>query len=63
MKIFAGGIATETNTFSPLPTSCEDFLVQRGKDVLEGRIERTRVSSVGTWFDLRDLLGLLRVRA
>ena len=30
MRIFAAGIATETNTFSPLPTALEDFLVQRG---------------------------------
>jgi microcystin degradation protein MlrC len=29
VKIFAGGIATETNTFCPVPTSLDDFFVQR----------------------------------
>lgn len=32
MRIFAAGIATETNTFSPLPTSLEDFVVERATD-------------------------------
>ena len=31
MKIFAAGIATETNTFCPIPTSLEDFVVLRGR--------------------------------
>lgn len=39
MKIFAAGIATETNTFCPVPTSLEDFIVQRGKDVAQGRVD------------------------
>jgi len=38
MKIFAGGIATETNTFCPVPTGAQDFIIQRGRDALEGRI-------------------------
>lgn len=38
MKIFAAGVATETNTFSPALTGLEDFCIQRGKDALEGRI-------------------------
>ena len=38
MKIFASGISTETNTFCPILTSLEDFLVQRGTDISEGRI-------------------------
>lgn len=33
MRIFAAGIATETNTFSPIPTALEDFRIQRGKGV------------------------------
>lgn len=49
MKIFAGGIASETNTFSPIPTSREDFLVQRGKDVLEGRIEHPSLDLSAVW--------------
>lgn len=36
MRIFAGGIATETNTFAPVPTSLEDFRVQRGSDAPNG---------------------------
>jgi microcystin degradation protein MlrC len=49
MKIFAGGIATETNTFSPIPTSREDFLVQRGKDVLEGRLDHPSLDLSAVW--------------
>ena len=49
MKIFAGGIATETNTFSPIPTSREDFLVQRGKDVLQGRIDHPSLDLSTVW--------------
>jgi microcystin degradation protein MlrC len=49
MKIFAGGIASETNTFSPIPTSREDFLVLRGRDVLEGRIEHPGLDLSATW--------------
>ena len=30
MRIFTAGIATETNSFSPLPTKLEDFVVHRG---------------------------------
>jgi microcystin degradation protein MlrC len=32
MKIFAAGIATETNTFCPFPTGMDDFTVQRNSD-------------------------------
>ncbi len=32
MKVFAGGIATETNTFSPMPTGMRDFSVIRPED-------------------------------
>ena len=49
MKIFAGGIATETNTFSPIPTGREDFQVQRGKDALEGRIEHPSPDLSAVW--------------
>jgi microcystin degradation protein MlrC len=49
MKIFAAGIATETNTFSPLPTAREDFLIQRGRDVLEGRIEYPSLNLADIW--------------
>ncbi len=33
MKVFAGGIATETNTFSPMPTGMADFEVMRAADL------------------------------
>jgi microcystin degradation protein MlrC len=35
MRIFAAGVASETNTFSPIPTRLEDFLVQRGTSALQ----------------------------
>lgn len=38
MKIFGAGIATETNTFSPMPTGMDDFFVQRGTDAARGRV-------------------------
>lgn len=49
MKIFTGGISTETNTFSPLPTSMEDFRVQRGRDVLAGRIDHPSLNLDEIW--------------
>ena len=37
MKVFAGGISTETNTFSPMPTGMRDYKVVRpGDDVEKG---------------------------
>ncbi|MCY4073760.1 MAG: M81 family metallopeptidase [Chloroflexi bacterium] len=35
MKVFVGGIATETNTFSPMPTGMTDFEVIRAADLDE----------------------------
>lgn len=35
MKVFAGGIETETNTFSPMPTGLADFRVMRAADLPE----------------------------
>ncbi len=46
MKIFAAGIATETNTFCPIPTSAEDFVVRRGRDVLERQPEHFNLFEV-----------------
>lgn len=34
MRIALGGVATESCTFSPLPTRLEDFTIQRGTDFL-----------------------------
>ena len=37
MKVFAGGISTETNTFSPMPTGMRDYkIVRPGDDIQEG---------------------------
>ena len=35
MKVFAGGIETETNTFSPMPTGMADFEIIRAADLDE----------------------------
>ena len=35
MKVFAGGIATETNTFSPMPTGMRDYTIIRPEDDVE----------------------------
>ena len=35
MKVFVGGIVTETNTFSPMPTGMNDFDITRASDVVE----------------------------
>jgi microcystin degradation protein MlrC len=37
MHIFTGGIATETNTFSPLPAGLRDFSITRARDRADGR--------------------------
>lgn len=49
MKIFAAGLATETNTFSALPTGMEDFQIQRGADVLSGRIQYPSLDLSADW--------------
>lgn len=49
MKLFAAGIMTETNTFSPVPTGIEDFLVQRGRDALEGRVDYPSLDLSAIW--------------
>jgi microcystin degradation protein MlrC len=49
VRIFAAGIATETNTFSPVPTGLSDFVVQRGKDALAGRIVNPSLDLSAIW--------------
>lgn len=34
MRVFAGGIATETNTFAPIPTGLKDYIVARSIEEL-----------------------------
>jgi microcystin degradation protein MlrC len=36
MRIFAGGVATETNTFAPMPTGLQDYFVVRPADLESG---------------------------
>jgi microcystin degradation protein MlrC len=49
MKIFAAGIATETNTFSPVPTGLEDFRVQRGAEVQRGVVTHPSLDLSRLW--------------
>jgi microcystin degradation protein MlrC len=49
MRIFAAGIATETNTFAPVPTALDDFLIQRGSDVRAGRIPHPSLDLSAIW--------------
>jgi microcystin degradation protein MlrC len=49
MKIFAGGVSTESNTFSPMLTAREDFKIQRGRDVLAGRIDHPSLDLTEPW--------------
>jgi microcystin degradation protein MlrC len=49
MRIFAAGIATESNTFCPVPTSFDDFMVQWGKDSLAGRVEYPTIDLSQRW--------------
>lgn len=49
MRIFIAGIATETNTFAPVPTALGDFLVQRGADVRTGRIDHPSLNLEALW--------------
>jgi microcystin degradation protein MlrC len=49
MKIFAAGIATETNTFSRVPTALRDFRIQRGSEVLSGRVSYPDLDLTVPW--------------
>jgi len=49
MKIFAAGLATETNTFSPIPTGVEDFLVQRGAERARGQVSHPSLDLTAVW--------------
>lgn len=49
MKIFAAGIATETNTFCSIPTTLEDFQIQRGRDALAGKITYPSLDLSQSW--------------
>lgn len=49
MRIFAAGLATETNTFAPVPTALEDFLVQRGRGAAAGRVDYASLDLSNVW--------------
>jgi microcystin degradation protein MlrC len=49
MKIFAAGIATETNTFSPVLTSIDDFVIRRGTDAPEDRADYPNLDLLQVW--------------
>jgi microcystin degradation protein MlrC len=57
MKIFAAGIAQETNTFSPKLTAYEDYAIQRGSDAREGRVEHPGQDLTRLWGDTAVTLG------
>ena len=57
MKIFAAGVATETNTFSPLPTGRDDFVVQRGKDDRAARAHDANLDLPEIWGTLASERG------
>src|SRR6185436_8306294 len=49
MKVFAAGIATETNSFAPIATGIDDFMVQRGKDAALGQIAYPSLDLTTSW--------------
>jgi len=49
MRIFAGGISTETNTFAAEPTGLEDFIVQRGPDLSDGLPPNPSLNLIQSW--------------
>ena len=55
MKVFVGGIETETNTFSPMPTGLEDFMVIRPDDIPDGGEELGGVAGPVDVFRKRTL--------
>lgn len=57
MKIFAAGIVTETNTFSPVPTGLQDFRVQRGIDARAGRVQYPALDLSRGWGKLAAARG------
>lgn len=49
MRIFAAGLATETNTFAPVLTGADDFMVLRGRDVSAGRVDYPALDLSAVW--------------
>ena len=49
MKIFAAGIFTETNTFSPIPTGMADFNIVRSNDLQDGTAQLDNMIPFSQW--------------
>ena len=49
MKIFTACLATETNTFSPIPTGQQDFFTVRAKDIADGTATFDDIPPFGLW--------------
>lgn len=49
MRVFTGGIATETNTFAPFPTGMDDFSIVRADDVKDGKAPQSFGSGLQVW--------------
>ena len=49
MRIFAGGISTETNTFSSVPTSLSDFSIVRGSELVGGPLANASLDLSRIW--------------
>ncbi len=49
MKVFCSSLATETNTFSPIPTGLEDFLLIRPADIASGKNTFEDIQPLGLW--------------
>ena len=47
MKIFAAGLFTETNTFSPIPTGIDDFEILHGDEM--GLKRLCNIAPFGAW--------------
>jgi microcystin degradation protein MlrC len=53
-RFFFSSLATETNTFSNIPTALEDFEIQRGSEMLAGPGASTYVKGIATALSLED---------
>jgi len=49
MKIFTSFLATETNTFSPIPTGIEDFIQARPADIASGKHSLENIHPFALW--------------
>lgn len=50
MRVFAGGILTETNTFAPFPTGMADYVVTRAADFIPGNQTGDYGNAMDVWY-------------